>query len=129
MPFKKWYGFKHVVYDDMDGNVVQELYFESNGSTQDGGHWQLINHFVDDGTNFGKSSPSCTSIPKDRLLKLTYEVTKYTSESGLPQSTVYFRTDKVNTDGMAYKFGSIREIDPYGSGGGSIVLDLSLIHI
>ncbi|MGC4087647.1 MAG: hypothetical protein QM756_07080 [Polyangiaceae bacterium] len=110
MPFNQWFGYKYVVYDLSSGNVKLELYLDETDGA-DGGNWQLVNQFTDDGSNFGNSGQACAS-GVDPGLRLTNAATRTGSESQKPNITVYFRSDNVGSDGLWYKRGSVREIAP-----------------
>lgn len=108
MPKNTWFGLKFIIRDRSDGNVKLELWIdEKNG--YNGGAWNKVGEFVDNGSNFGIGEPSCkTNI--DPAVKLTNSDNRIGSESKKPNLAIYFRSDGVNTDGLWYKKSSIREI-------------------
>ena len=110
MPFGRWIGYKHVVYDTAPGRVLQELWLDE-AEGRGGGDWSLVNRFEDDGSTFGVHSSACHAELSPALV-LTGAAERAGSESGKPNLTVYFRSDEVGPDGLWYKWGSVREIAP-----------------
>lgn len=106
MPRNRWIGYKHIVYDLPNGDVRQTLWIDHTNGRQ-GGQWELVNSIVDDGDLFGEKACAEDVDPE---MPLTNLPARRGSESGLPNLSVYFRSDKVDTNGLVYKWGSIREI-------------------
>lgn len=107
LPARTWIGMKFVVYDAADG-VHLELWLDlTNG--RDGGDWRMVSAAVDDGTLFGEV-PCAAGI--DPRAALTGDARRAGSESGLPNLSVYFRSDGIGPEGMVYRWASVREISP-----------------
>ncbi|TPV94757.1 MAG: hypothetical protein B7733_13580 [Myxococcales bacterium FL481] len=108
MPYDAWFGAKYVVYDRPDGQVHLELWLDESEGV-DGGHWVQVAVYDDDGREFGVGSTPC-GPGIDPAMPLTNAATRVGSESGRPNITVYFRSDGVSSDGLWYRYGSVREI-------------------
>jgi hypothetical protein len=108
MPKGTWIGFKYVVRDLAGGAVQMELWLDLTDG-EDGGHWRLVNTYLDDGTGLG-TAPCAAGV--DPALPLRGDAPRPGSESGRPNVSVYFRSDLVAADGLVYKWGSVREIAP-----------------
>jgi hypothetical protein len=110
MPFQRWIGYKHLVYDVGPGRVRQELWIDE-AEARHGGEWRLLNFLEDDGSTFGAQGPACRAEVSPALA-LSGTGERAGSESGKPNISVYFRSDEVGSEGLWYKWGSVREIDP-----------------
>lgn len=114
MPKNIWYGLKFVVYDLSTSNVKMEIYVDETDGLN-GGTWNKIYEFTDDGTNFGVNcnyDGACIPCKPgiDSALMLTNSEIRPGSESGKPNLAVYFRTDAIGVDDLWFKKASIREI-------------------
>lgn len=111
MPKNQWIGYKFIVRDVDGGQHVRlETYMDTTGGLN-GGNWVKVGDFTDTGSNFGTSSAACKSGVSPGL-PLTSSNARAGSETGRPNVAVYFRSDGVGTDGLLYKWASIREVAP-----------------
>jgi hypothetical protein len=108
LPKDTWVGFKYVLRN-MDGGtkVKLELYRDTTGGVN-GGNWQKVTEFVDNGNNFGDGRGACKS-GVDPALPLLHSLINDRSESKKPMLSVYARHEYGT---MAYSGFDIREIDP-----------------
>ena len=114
MPNDEWIGYKFIVYDiinntSSNGSVRLELWMDSTDGLN-GGNWEIVDEFIDNGNNFGTGSITCKKGINSSL-KLTNSDNRTGSETGKPNLAVYFRSDGVGTDGLWYKKASVREIE------------------
>jgi hypothetical protein len=103
-----WIGFKYVLRN-MDGGskVKLELYRDTTGGLN-GGNWQKVTEFIDNGNNFGVGAGECKP-GVEASLPLIHSFINASSESKKPMLSVYARHEYGT---MAYSNFSIREIDP-----------------
>jgi hypothetical protein len=108
LPKDTWIGFKYVLRN-MDGGskVKLELYRDTTGGLN-GGNWQKVTEFIDNGNNFGVGHGACKSGVNPGL-PLIHSFINASSESKKPMLSVYARHEYGT---MAYSNFSIREIDP-----------------
>jgi len=112
LPKNVWIGYKLIEYDLVNGSVKLQMWID-NSQGVNGGSWVKLNEMVDNGNNFGVGGTSCNTgiFPAvDPAQKLTNAADRYGSESHKPNITTYFRADSIGTNGLLYKWGSIREI-------------------
>ncbi|MEO9362525.1 MAG: hypothetical protein ABI348_01370 [Nitrososphaera sp.] len=108
LPEDTWIGFKYILRN-MDGGtkVKLELYRDTT-SGLNGGNWQKVTEFVDDGNNFGVGRGECRP-GVDAGLPLIHSFINDSSETKKPMLSVYARHEYGT---MEYSNFSIREIGP-----------------
>ena len=108
LPLNTWVGFKYVLRNMDDNTKVKlELYRDMTGGLN-GGSWQKITEFIDNGNNFGAGYGACRP-GVDPALPLIHSFIDDSSESKKPMLSVYVRHEYGT---MAYSGFDIREIDP-----------------
>ena len=101
-------GVKYVLRNmDSDSKVKLELYRDLAGGAQ-GGEWEKLYEFIDDGTNFGIANGKCRQ-GVDPTLQLIHSYIDSSSETEKPILSVYVRHE---FGIMKYSAFTIREIDP-----------------
>lgn len=101
-------GVKYVLRNmDSGSSVKLELYRDLSGGA-DGGRWEKIYEFVDNGKDFGVDNDACRQGVYPGL-QLVHQYIEPSSESGKPMLSVYARHEFGT---MEYSAFSVREIDP-----------------
>jgi hypothetical protein len=94
---------------DNNSKVKLELYRDMTNGTN-GGSWQKVTEFVDNGSNFGVDHGSCNPAGAvNPALPLIHSMIDNSSESKKPMLSVYVRHEDGN---MQYSRFSVREISP-----------------
>jgi hypothetical protein len=106
LPKDRWIGYKYVVYDVGD-TVRQEVWLDLTEG-ENGGTWMKVAENTDRGGSWGREA---CAPGIDPTIPLTNSTSREGSESGLPNTSVYFRADGLWQDGLLYKWTSAREID------------------
>jgi hypothetical protein len=108
LPKNTWVGFKYVLRNMDDNTKVKlELYRDTTGGAN-GGNWQKVTEFVDNGDSFGAGYGACRS-GVNPALPLIHSFINSSSETGKPMLSVYARHEYGT---MAYSDFTIREISP-----------------
>ncbi|HVX03464.1 MAG TPA: discoidin domain-containing protein [Nitrososphaera sp.] len=108
LPRSTWVGVKFVLRNmDNDTKVKLELYRDMTEGAN-GGKWEKIYEFTDNGTNFGAGYGACKP-GVNPALPLTHSQIDPTSETKKPMLSVYARNEYGT---MEYANFTIREINP-----------------
>ncbi|AIC15269.1 discoidin domain-containing protein [Nitrososphaera viennensis] len=108
LPKDTWVGIKFVLRNmDNDTKVKLELYRDMTAGLN-GGKWEKMTEFVDNGTNFGVGYGACKP-GVDPALPLIHSFIDSTSETKRPMLSVYARNEYGT---MEYANFTIREINP-----------------
>lgn len=108
LPKDKWIGVKFVLRN-MDNNtkVKLELYRDTTGG-MNGGNWQNVTEFIDNGKNFGVGNEPCKSFVNPAV-QLIHSLVNASSETKKPMLSVYIRSEFAT---MEFSNFTIREINP-----------------
>jgi len=101
-------GVKYVIRNMPGDQVKLELYRDLTGGL-DGGNWEKVYEFTDNGKNLGVDAGACEK-GVDPALPLIRSLVMPDSETAKPMITVYLRHEFGT---MEYSDFSIREISPY----------------
>ncbi|UVS69999.1 discoidin domain-containing protein [Nitrososphaera viennensis] len=105
LPKDTWVGVKFVLRNMDDNTKVKlELYRDMTGGVN-GGNWQKVTEFIDNGKNFGNGACKSGVNP---ALPLIHSFINASSETKKPMLTVYARHEHGT---MAYSDFTIREIN------------------
>ncbi|WP_148699451.1 hypothetical protein [Candidatus Nitrososphaera evergladensis] len=108
LPKNTWVGIKFVLRNmDNDTKVKLELYRDMTGGLN-GGRWEKMTEFIDNGTNFGVGMEPCKSLVNPAL-PLVHSLVDASSESKKPMLSVYIRSEFAT---VGFSNFSIREINP-----------------
>ncbi|AIF84452.1 F5/8 type C domain-containing protein [Candidatus Nitrososphaera evergladensis SR1] len=108
LPKNTWVGIKFVLRNmDNDTKVKLELYRDMTGGLN-GGRWEKMYEFIDNGTNFGAGYGACKP-GVNPALPLVHSFIDPTSETRKPMLSVYARNEYGT---MEYANFTIREINP-----------------
>jgi hypothetical protein len=108
LPKDTWVGVKFVLRNmDNDTKVKLEIYRDMTAGAN-GGKWEKLYEFVDNGTNFGAGYGPCKP-GVNPALPLTHSQIDSTSETKRPMLSVYARNEYGT---MEYADFTIREINP-----------------
>jgi hypothetical protein len=101
-------GVKFILRNmDSDSKVKLELYRDMTGGLN-GGKWEKITEFVDNGTNFGVGGEGCKPFVNPAL-QLIHPYVYASSETKKPMLSVYIRSEFAT---MEFSKFTIREITP-----------------
>ena len=108
LPKDTWVGIKFVLRNmDNDTKVKLELYRDMTAGLN-GGKWEKMTEFVDNGTNFGVGMEPCKSFVNPAM-PLIHSFIDASSETKKPMLSVYIRSEFA---AMGFSNFTIREINP-----------------
>ena len=96
LPRNVWIGYKHLVYDRPNGDVVQELWLDESDGVN-GGAWVEADRARRLWHRLRRRRNALRERHRSRRCTLTNAPTREGSETGKPNITVYFRSDNVGT--------------------------------
>ncbi|MEO9362742.1 MAG: hypothetical protein ABI348_02465 [Nitrososphaera sp.] len=108
LPKDTWVGVKFILRNMDNGTKVKlELYRDMTGGAN-GGKWEKMTEFVDNGTNFGVGMEPCKSFVNPAL-QLIHPYIIASSETKKPMLSVYIRSEFA---AVGFSNFTIREINP-----------------
>ena len=101
-------GVKYILHNMAVGTRVKVELYRDMTNGLNGGTWEKMTEFIDDGTNWGVKQSSC-KLGVDPAMQLIRIFTLASSETKKPELSVYARHEYGT---MKYEKFSIREINP-----------------